>query len=233
MRVTRDSASERRKTIRRWNGWADGPRSPDGGAASHVQASPAVTTPVGREALAGAQRGVPPLRLLPLRPGRPGSWPLPERLLEAAGGQCEQLRCCNDDVRYSNCRNAWLDGCSAADDGGVGGPVARGQALPGDGDIGADAEGAGEDRGRDLRGWKSAVLRVCPGWIPSSPSRSVGRAVLTCRPGWPPGKSQGDGPGFRLWRGLCGSPRRSWQARRPVRAARWARGRGGAGRLPR
>jgi hypothetical protein len=43
-------------------------------------------------------------------------------------------------------------GCPAADVGSVGGPVACGQALPGDGDIGADAEGAGEDRGSDLRG---------------------------------------------------------------------------------
>jgi len=38
----------------------------------------------------------------------------------------------------------------AADVGGVGRPVACGQALPGDGDVGADAEGAGKDGGGDL-----------------------------------------------------------------------------------
>jgi len=45
-----------------------------------------------------------------------------------------------------------LMGRPAADFGGVGGPVARGQALPGDGDVGVDAEGAGEDCGGDLGG---------------------------------------------------------------------------------
>lgn len=39
-----------------------------------------------------------------------------------------------------------------ADFGGVGGPVARGETLPGDGDVGVDAQGAGEDRGGDLGG---------------------------------------------------------------------------------
>jgi hypothetical protein len=37
-----------------------------------------------------------------------------------------------------------------ADVGGVGGPVACGEALPGDGDVGVDAQGAGEDSGGDL-----------------------------------------------------------------------------------
>ncbi len=40
----------------------------------------------------------------------------------------------------------------AADVGGVAGPVARGQALPGDSNVGVDAQGAGEDGGGDLGG---------------------------------------------------------------------------------
>ena len=38
------------------------------------------------------------------------------------------------------------------DVGGIGGPVTGGQALPGDGGTGADAEGPGEDGGGDLGG---------------------------------------------------------------------------------
>lgn len=45
----------------------------------------------------------------------------------------------------------WM-GRPAADVGGVGGPVARGEALPCDGDVGVDSEGAGEDGGGDLGG---------------------------------------------------------------------------------
>ncbi|WP_247197858.1 hypothetical protein [Streptomyces sp. GESEQ-35] len=40
----------------------------------------------------------------------------------------------------------------ATDFGGVRGPVARGEMLPGDGDVGVDARGAGEGRGGDLGG---------------------------------------------------------------------------------
>src|SRR5260370_6292653 len=54
-------------------------------------------------------------------------------------------------LRSVTSRNGLLPG-AAADVGGVGGPVAGGQALPGDGDAGADAEGAGEDGGGDLGG---------------------------------------------------------------------------------
>ncbi|MGH3154967.1 MAG: hypothetical protein ACRDNF_00105 [Streptosporangiaceae bacterium] len=43
-------------------------------------------------------------------------------------------------------------GCAAADICGVAGPVAGGEALPGDGDVGADAEGAGEDGCEDFGG---------------------------------------------------------------------------------
>jgi len=39
-----------------------------------------------------------------------------------------------------------------ADVGGVGDPVACGVALPGDGGVGADGQGAGEDGGGDLGG---------------------------------------------------------------------------------
>src|SRR6266571_4152062 len=45
----------------------------------------------------------------------------------------------------------WM-GRPAADVSGVGGPVACGQALPGDSDVGVDAQGAGKYGGRDLAG---------------------------------------------------------------------------------
>jgi hypothetical protein len=45
-----------------------------------------------------------------------------------------------------------VTGCAAADICGVAGPVACGEALPGDGDVGAGAEGAGEDGCGDFGG---------------------------------------------------------------------------------
>jgi hypothetical protein len=59
--------------------------------------------------------------------------------------------------------------------------------------------------------WDSAVLRSWPGWMPSSLSRQVSRAVLIGRPGWPPGNSQGDG---------CRAPMVAW----PLRFASTVRG---------
>ena len=62
-------------------------------------------------------------------------------------------RAFNGDVRYLNSRNA--SGCrcgSLADLSGVAGPVPAGEALPGDRDVGVDAQGAGQDRGGDLGG---------------------------------------------------------------------------------
>src|SRR5215470_1160269 len=53
-----------------------------------------------------------------------------------------------DNVRLARVRGL----VSAAEVGGVGGPVAGGVALPGDRDVGVDAQGAGEDRGGDFGG---------------------------------------------------------------------------------
>ncbi|MCQ8836128.1 hypothetical protein [Streptomyces malaysiensis] len=47
--------------------------------------------------------------------------------------------------------------------------------------------------GISVASWKSAVLRAWLGRILSWFSRCVSCAVLIGRPGWPPGKSQGDG----------------------------------------
>lgn len=59
---------------------------------------------------------------------------------------------CNGGVGYSNFPNASRSRWSSADLGGVVGPVSGGESLPCDGDVGVDAEGAGQDRCGDLGG---------------------------------------------------------------------------------
>lgn len=83
---------------------------------------------------------------------------------------------------------------ATADVGGLGGPVGRRVALPGDREVGVDAQCAGEERGGNLGGeLESAVLRAWLGPILRLFSRRVSRAPLIGRPGCPPGKSQGEG----------------------------------------
>lgn len=66
--------------------------------------------------------------------------------------------------------------------------------MPGDGDVGVDADGAGEDRGRDLGG----ELEECgaAGLVGPDPElvQALGRCVvLIGGQGWAQGKSHGDG----------------------------------------
>jgi hypothetical protein len=63
---------------------------------------------------------------------------------------------------------------SVADFGGVGGPVARGQALPGDGDVCVDAQGAGENGGGDLGGELEQCCAACPAGTDPEVTRQPG-----------------------------------------------------------
>ena len=66
--------------------------------------------------------------------------------------------------------------------------------MPGDGDVGVDGEGAGEDGGGDLGGeLEQRGAAVLAGTDPEVVEPPGQRAVLMGRPGWPPGNSQGEG----------------------------------------
>src|SRR5438067_4512982 len=72
----------------------------------------------------------------------------------------------------------WHSPTSSADFVGVGGPVASGEALPGDGDVDVDAQSAGEDRGRDLS--RELEERGAAGLVRTNPQSIQPLSQLSC-----------------------------------------------------
>jgi hypothetical protein len=73
---------------------------------------------------------------------------------------------------------------TATDVGRVVDPVAGGESLPGNGDVGVNAEGAARIAAWiSVASWNSAVLRAAPGWMPSLFNRWVSWPVPMGRPG--------------------------------------------------
>ncbi|MFJ1560936.1 hypothetical protein [Streptomyces mirabilis] len=85
-------------------------------------------------------------------------------------------------------------GGSLADLGSVVGPVACGKPLPGDGDIGVDAQGSGEDRGGDLGG--ELEERRAAGLVGTDPE-PVQPLRQLCGADRPSGLSAGEEPSRR------------------------------------
>ena len=86
------------------------------------------------------------------RRGHQATCPLSNQPAFSSTARASSTVRCNGDVGYWNCPNALRPWRALADLGGVVGPVSCGQALPGNGDVGVDAECACEDRSGDLGG---------------------------------------------------------------------------------
>ncbi len=109
-----------------------------------------------------------------LRLGSPGDWLSWLPLVGHVNGSC------GVDVGSSVGLGLRDDGNGGAmaEVGGVGGPVAAGEALPGNRDVGVDAQGAARiATGISVASWNSAVLRV---WLGGIPRLGSAGSVVRC-----------------------------------------------------